>query len=119
MDVKNRLTQSSNRNRYIYSLPIKVARVEVNADAVANRLPQFQRRFSVVDHESRVRFESDFRPMIVRELRSLSPIRTDLLLPLPFQYVEKLRWPWTRNPVGVASHVAVSRTARKRNNDGN
>ena len=83
------------------ALPEEVTGIEIDAEIGRGRLPQPERALDVVDEESRMRFERDLDPVVAREARGVAPVRDRLLLPLPFEHVEKLRRPWCRHPVGM------------------
>src|SRR5438045_3349095 len=105
MHVEDGVAQHANRRDRIDALPEHVARIVIAADAFAGDLAQLEHGFGTVDHEPRMHFDRDLYAVILGELADFGPVRSNLLLPLPFQDVEILWRPWTRHPVGIFSFV--------------
>src|SRR5215471_4954744 len=117
MNVKDGVAECADRCRNIHSLPEKVAWIEIHADALSRRSAQLKRRLRVVHNESRMRLDGDFDAMIGSEFSRFLPIGQHLFVPLPLEGLQKLRRPWTGNPVGAGGLIVVSGTTGKGHDD--
>ena len=114
VEVEDRRTQRADRLRNVDAAPEQVAGIQVDPEVVAGRIAQAQCGLDVVHQEIRVRLERDADAVLAREHGRLAPVRNGLLVPLPFQHLQHLRWPRRGDPVGNACAVAIAGAAGER-----
>src|SRR4051812_24895101 len=117
MNVENRISQYSNSRDWIDTLPEHVTRVVIAADRRTCKGTKAQHRFWAVGEKAGVHLNCDSYSVIGSELASLDPKRCCYILPLPFQYIEIFRRPWTRDLIGMLGVWRITWTAGEIDDD--
>ena len=108
--MEDSLTQYANGGAGIDALPEHMTGIEVATQSGARLSAQAQHGLRIVDRKPRMHLDGNAHAVVLRELGALAPEWNHLLLPLPFQQVEIVRWPRGRRPVGILGVVGIART---------
>ena len=117
MHVEDGAAERANGSRDVDTLPEEVAGIEIHPEVRPGGRAQLQRGLDVVHDEARMRLERHLHAAIPREAFRLPPVGNRLLVPLPFEHVEKFGRPRRRDPIRMLRLVCIAGAAREGHDD--